>query len=34
MAINPYAKFLGDGSAREVIDETAGRLKFLIERLG
>ena len=34
MAINPYAKFLGDSSAREVIDETAGRLKFLIERLG
>jgi hypothetical protein len=34
MATNPYAKFLGDASAREVIDETAGRLKFLIERLG
>jgi hypothetical protein len=28
------AKFLGDASPREVIDETAGRLKFLIERLG
>ena len=34
MALNPYAKFLGDAPAREVIDETAGRLKFLIERVG
>jgi DinB superfamily len=34
MALNPYAKFLGDAPAREAIDETAGRLKFLIERVG
>jgi len=34
MATNPYAKFLGDRSPWEVIDETAGRLKALLGRLG
>lgn len=34
MATNPYARFLGDVPAWEVIEETAGKLKFLIERLG
>lgn len=34
MATNPYARFLGDRSPREVIDETAGRLKALFDRLG
>jgi hypothetical protein len=34
MATNPYARFLGGRPPREVIDETAGHLKFLLERLG
>jgi hypothetical protein len=34
MEINPYARFLGAVPPWEVIDETAGKLKFLIERLG
>jgi hypothetical protein len=34
MAINPYANFLGEVPAWEVIEETAGRLKFLLERVG
>ncbi len=34
MATNPYARFLGGRSPREVIDETAGRLKALLDRLG
>jgi arylamine N-acetyltransferase len=34
MATNPYAKFLGETPAWELIEETAGRLKFLLERLG
>jgi hypothetical protein len=34
MPLNPYAQFLTDVPAWEVIDETAGKLKFLIERLG
>jgi uncharacterized damage-inducible protein DinB len=34
MATNPYAQYLGDVPPWEVIEETAGRLKFLLERLG
>src|SRR5580704_12923538 len=34
MATNPYARFLGEVPAWEVIEETAGRLKFLLDRLG
>src|SRR5580658_10092520 len=34
MATNPYAQHLGEVPAREVIAETAGRLKFLLDRLG
>jgi hypothetical protein len=34
MTTNPYAPFLGERAAWEVIEETAGRLKFLLERLG
>jgi hypothetical protein len=34
MATNPYAKFLGDVPPWEVIEETAGKLKFLLDRLG
>jgi hypothetical protein len=34
MAINPYAQHLGERPAWEVIEETAGKLKFLVERLG
>jgi len=34
METNPYARFLTDVPAWEVIEETAGKLKFLLERLG
>jgi hypothetical protein len=34
MATNPYARFLNDVPPWEVIEETAGKLKFLLERLG
>ena len=34
MATNPYARFLTDVPPWEVIEETPGRLKFLLERLG
>ena len=34
MATNPYAEYLGDAAAWELIEETPGRLKFLLERLG
>jgi hypothetical protein len=34
MATNPYARFLGDLPPWEVIDETVGKLKFLLDRLG
>src|SRR5579863_10079088 len=34
MEINPYARFLTGVPPWEVIDETAGKLKFLLERLG
>jgi hypothetical protein len=34
MATNPYAQFLTDVPPWEVIDETAGKLRFLIDRLG
>jgi len=34
MATNPYAKFLGEVPPWEVIDQTAGKLRFLIDRLG
>jgi hypothetical protein len=34
MATNPYAKFLGERPPWEVIDETAGRLKSLLDGLG
>jgi hypothetical protein len=34
METNPYARFLGDRSPWEVIDETAGRLKTLVDDLG
>jgi hypothetical protein len=32
--LNPYAKFLTSVPPWEVIDETPGKLKFLLERLG
>jgi hypothetical protein len=32
--LNPYARFLTDVPPREVIAETAGKLKFLLDRLG
>jgi hypothetical protein len=34
MATNPYAKFLGEVPAWEVIEETTGKLKFLLDKLG
>ena len=34
MAANPYASYLGDRNAREVVFETAGRLKSLLDSLG
>jgi hypothetical protein len=34
MALNPYAQFLTDVPAWEVIDETPGKLRFLLDRLG
>jgi hypothetical protein len=34
MATNPYAQFLGDVPAWEVIEETVGKLKFLLDKLG
>jgi hypothetical protein len=34
MATNPYARFLGERPPFEVIDETAGRLKTLLDGLG
>jgi hypothetical protein len=34
MAANPYAHFLGERAPWEVIDETAGRLKALLDTLG
>jgi hypothetical protein len=34
METNPYARFLTDVPPWEVIEETAGKLKFLLERLG
>ena len=32
--MNPYASYLGDHNAREVLDATAGRLADLMKRLG
>ena len=32
--MNPYASYLGDHNAREVIDATPGRLSALMKRLG
>ena len=34
MALNPYAQFLTDVPAWEVIDETPGKLRFLLDQLG
>jgi len=34
MATNPYARFLTDVPPWEVIEETPGKLKFLLDRLG
>jgi DinB superfamily len=34
ISVNPYAGFLGDRNAREVIGETAGKLSAIAERLG